>query len=175
MAELVERSQWREHVAQAKSAGYTFLNNLTAVDEIADDKLRVLLRLENPVDGAVLDVATELDRDDPHLDGITGIFPGASWLQRQAHDFFGIAFVGDDQRPLIVHDGSTPLRKDALLSPRVEKRWPGALEPGESTASPSRRKLLPAGVPDPAVLDDPEATPADIALSATGTRVRRRP
>ena len=30
-----------------------------------------------------------------------------------------------------------------------------------------------AGVPDAAVLADPDATPADVALSATGVRVRR--
>ena len=65
-------------------------------------------------------------------------------------------------------------RKDVLLAPRQETRWPGALEPGESDASPSRRKLVPPGVPDPAVVADPASTPADIALSATGTRVRGR-
>jgi len=60
-----------------------------------------------------------------------------------------------------------------LLEPRQTRHWPGALEPGESTQSPSRRKLVPPGVPDPAVLADPAATAADVALSATGARVRR--
>lgn len=174
MAEMVAADRWRERVALARDEGYGFLNNLTAIDEIADDKIRVLLRLENVDDRTSLVLATEVPRDEPRLAGIADVFAGASWLQRQVHDFFGVEFLGDDQRPLIVHDGGAPLRKDALLTPRVEKRWPGALEPGESQAAPSGRKLLPAGVPDPAVLDDPEATPADIALSATGTRVRRR-
>ena len=65
------------------------------------------------------------------------------------------------------------MRKDVLLGQRQSTTWPGALEPGESGASPSRRKLVPPGVPDPAVLADPEASAADVALSATGARVRR--
>lgn len=174
MAERVAPDRWRARVERARTDGYTFLNDLTAVDEIAASTIRVLLRLEDPRHGAQLDLATEVDREAPRLDGIASVFPGAAWLQRQVHDLFGVEFSGDDRHPLIVHGGGAPLRKDALLAPRIERRWPGALEPGQAQASPSGRKLLPPGVPDPAVAEDPATTPAEVALSATGTRVRRR-
>ncbi len=158
----------------AGRAGYTFLANLTAVDEVGQsDHVRVLLWLENPDDGARLRLAVLAPRDDPHLPDLADILPGAAWLQRQIHDFFGVRFDGADNRPLIHHGGGAPLRKDVLLEPRQTQHWPGALEPGESEQSPSRRKLVPPGVPDPAVVADPASTAADIALSATGARVRR--
>lgn len=172
--EMVEPAQWHSRASAALSEGFTFLANLTAVDEVGhSDHIRVLLWLENPDDGAPLRLAVLADRDDPHLPDLADILPGAAWLQRQIHDFFGVRFDGADERPLIHHGGGAPMRKDVLLAPRQLQHWPGALEPGEAEQSPGRRALVPPGVPDPAVVADPAATAADIALSATGARVRR--
>ena len=173
-AEQVEAAHWHTRAAEAREAGFTLLTNLTAVDEVGQsDHIRVLLWLERPDDGRQVHLAALTARDDAHLPDLTDLFPGCAWLQRQVHDFFGVAFDGADNRPLTHHGGGAPLRKDVLLEPRQTQHWPGALEPGESEQSPSRRKLVPPGVPDPAVVTDPAATPADIALSATGARVRR--
>ncbi|MHA6512451.1 NADH-quinone oxidoreductase subunit C [Tessaracoccus sp. Z1128] len=172
--EMVDAGAWRGRVAAARAEGFTFLANLTAVDDVGlSDHIRVLLWLENPDDGARTHLGVLTPRDDAHLPDVADLYPGAAWLQRQVHDFFGVQFDGADNRPLIHHAGGAPLRKDALLEPRQTRHWPGALEPGESEQSPGRRKLVPPGVPDPAVVADPAATPADIALSATGSRVRR--
>jgi NADH-quinone oxidoreductase subunit C len=72
---------------------------------------------------------------------------------------FGLEFEGFDDgsgyplRPLLLPEGfeGNPLRKSFVLAARVSKPWPGAKEPGESDthAAPSRRKMLPPGVPDP--------------------------
>ena len=165
---------WRDRVAQARTEGFTFLANLTAVDEVGvSDHIRVLLWLERPTDGDRLRLDVLVDRDDASLPDVADIYPGAAALQRQVHDLYGVAFDGGDNRPLIHHGGGAPMRKDVLLEQRQTAHWPGALEPGESDSSPSRRKIVPPGVPDPGVLADPSATPADIALSATGARVRR--
>lgn len=166
---------WRAEAEAALAEGYTFLLNLTAVDEVGrSDHIRVLLRLLDSKTGGERTIDTLAERDDPHVADLADLFPGAAFLQRQVHDFFGVEFDGGDNRPLIHHGGGAPLRKDVLLTGRLETAWPGALEPGESGASPSRRKLVPPGVPDPAVLADPDSSPADVALSATGARVRRQ-
>lgn len=163
-----------DDVASAKGDGYTFLLGLTAVDEVGhSDEIRVIVRLLNPVTGEERRLEARTDRSEPRLPDLADLFGGAAFLQRQAHDFFGVEFEGGDNRPLIHHGGGAPMRKDVLLAERQSTPWPGALEPGESGASPSRRKLVPPGVPDPAVLADRDATAADVALSATGARVRR--
>lgn len=172
--EQVAPAEWFARVERARSEGYVHLSNLTAVDEVgSSEHIRVLLFLATGDGAGRLRLHTLVDRDECALDGITALFAGAAWLQRQVHDFFGVRFTGDDNRPLLVHDGGAPMRKDFLLEPRIEGRWPGALEPGDSDVSPGRRRLVPPGVPDEELLRDPAATAAQIALSASGTRVRR--
>ncbi|MDU7359782.1 MAG: NADH-quinone oxidoreductase subunit C [Propionibacteriaceae bacterium] len=163
----------RTDVAQAIADGFTFLVFLTAVDELGrDGGFRVVVLLERPGDGERRECSHLTSREEPSAPRIDDLLPGAQWLQRQVHDFFGITFDDADQRPLIHHGQGHPLRKDYLLKPRAETSWPGALEPG--SAAPSGRKLLPVGVPDPAIVENPAATKEDVALSATGTRVRIR-
>lgn len=171
----VPAGQWHDRVVAARADGYSFLLALTAIDEVGvSEHIRLVLHVLDPDTGERLVLETLAERDDAHLADIADVFPGAAWLQRQAHDLFGVHFDGGDNRPLIYHGPGAPMRKDALLPQRVDTPWPGALEPGEGRAAPGRRKLVPPGVPDPALLADPDATAADIALSATGARVRGR-
>ena len=64
---------------------------------------------------------------------------------------FGVVFDGHpNPLPLLFPDGfeGHPLRKEFVLAARVAKPWPGAKEPGESCeGAPSRRRMLPPGVP----------------------------
>lgn len=166
-------ADYRAQVEQARAEGFTFLLFLTAVDELGQaGGLRVVLMLERPDDGEQREMSYATSRDRPEAPSIADLFPGAAWLQRQVHDFFGIHFDDACDRPLVYHGQGHPLRKEFLLSPRSETPWPGALEPG--TSAPSGRRLLPVGVPDAGVANNPAATAEDIALSATGTRVRVR-
>ena len=59
--------------------------------------------------------------------------------------------VGLPLRPLLLPEGfeGTPLRKSFVLTARASKPWPGAKEPGESDTRPTRRRIVPPGVPDP--------------------------
>lgn len=169
----VSAEHWHDRVRRARDDGHDFLVNLTAVDEIGrSSHIRVWLWLRNR-DGDTLTLHTTCDRDDPHLADVSDVFAGAAWLQRQVHDFFGVVFDGGDDTPLLNHHGGAPLLKDVLLEPRITTRWPGGLEPGETQASPGRRRLVPPGVPDLRVLADPAATPEQIARSAAGMRTGR--
>jgi NADH-quinone oxidoreductase subunit C len=100
----------------------------------------------------------------PSIASVTDLWRGAAWHERETHEMFGVDFTGFDDgartadgeplglRPLLLPDGfeGTPLRKSFVLAARASKPWPGAKEPGESDAdrAPSRRKMLPPGVPD---------------------------
>ncbi len=173
--EDVDPRHWRDRVARARADGFCFLSGMTAVDEIgASPHIRVLLWLDDDTWSRRCALATCVIRETPQLDGISVVFRGAAWLQRQIHDFFGVEFLRDDNRPLPNHQGGAPLLKDCLLGPRLQQRWPGSLEPGESDAAPGRGRIVPPGVPDAEVLADETATAADVALSAAGTWMRRR-
>ena len=170
----VEPGEWHEAVRAARAEGYAFFDWLSAVDETdaadggdgpgagfdvvchlidvrgagRDGLRRVLLRTRLPEGTA--------------LASVTDLFAGAAWHERETHEMFGVELDGFDDgtglglRPLLLPDGfeGTPLRKDFVLAARASKPWPGAKEPGEGEGSttrraPSRRRLLPPGVPDP--------------------------
>lgn len=187
---LVAPESWLAAVEAARDDGYQFFDWLGAEDLIGrQDALLVVLalrRLDRP--GNVLLLGTEVDRQAPRLDSIRDLFAGAAWHEREAAELFGVEFTGGDGNRLLLPSGftGTPLRKDEVLAVRTGLAWPGAKEPGESDLRPEpvegrspRRRLVPPGVPDPAVWGDrdpaePEPTAAEVAESATGGRTRRR-
>jgi NADH-quinone oxidoreductase subunit C len=72
-------------------------------------------------------IAEGMPREDPRLPSLTGLWPGAEWMEREAYDMFGIVFEGnrDLRRIYMPHDyESFPLRKDFHL-PDDGARSPG--------------------------------------------------
>jgi NADH-quinone oxidoreductase subunit C len=182
---LVAPESWSAEVAQARADGFTFFDWLGAEDRIGQsDTVRVVLalrRLDRPGEVALLGV--ELPRTEPKLASIRAIFAGAAWHEREAAELFGVEFVGGERDRLLLGPGfvGTPLRKDEVLAARTGVAWPGAKEPGESgePGQLQRGRLVPPGVPEPAVWGDrepsmPDPDPAEVAGSAGGGRTRRR-
>jgi NADH-quinone oxidoreductase subunit C len=70
--------------------------------------------LESPRDENVV------EQGDPglKLDSVTGVWPGAEWMEREVYDMLGVIFVGHpDLRRILTWNGfgSYPLRKDYPL------------------------------------------------------------
>jgi NADH-quinone oxidoreductase subunit C len=93
------------------------------------------------------------------LPSLTALWPGVAWHERETFEMFGLDFsefddgTGQELRPLLLPEGfeGTPLRKSFVLAARAAKAWPGAKDPADSGGkAPSRRKIQPPGVPDPA-------------------------
>jgi NADH-quinone oxidoreductase subunit C len=172
----VER--WHDAMSLARTEfGLDYFDWLSAVDEPDADPpaVDVVAHLVVSTSGGEgigasaglvrLLVRTRVPAGELVLASITDLWPGAAWHERETHEMFGIEFAGFDDgartvdgeplglRPLLLPDGfdGTPLRKSFVLAARASKPWPGAKEPGESDAgtSPSRRKMLPPGVPEP--------------------------
>jgi NADH-quinone oxidoreductase subunit C len=187
----VAPEDWEQRVRRARDDGYRFFDWLGCVDEIGrSDCFRIVLVLRDLDRPAAepLVLSTELPRDGGRLDSVAGVFPGAGWHEREAAELFGLEFVGGEARRLLLDPGfsGSPLRKDAVLGARAGAAWPGGKEPGESdltdggpgAAAPGRRRMVPPGVPEPAVWgerdpDLPAAGADQVAESAVGGRVRR--
>jgi NADH-quinone oxidoreductase subunit C len=176
----VPRATWTAALRHARDAwGCDLLDWLSAVDEPDADPAgvdvvlhAVATRAAGPGGLRRVLLRTRVPATDLSLPSATAVWAGAAWHERETHEMFGVDFPGFTDRsgaglrPLLLPDGfeGTPLRKSFVLAARAAKPWPGAKEPGESGeghASPSRRKLLPPGVPDPATWGPrPEGTDA---------------
>ena len=169
----VPPGQWVAAVTAARDLlGCGFFDWLSAVDEQGAELggFSVVCHLWSVEQRHGLLVRTRVPRAEPHLPTVTGVFTGAAWHERETYEMFGIVFDGHPHLvPLLLPDGfeGHPLRKEFVLASRVAKEWPGAREPGESSAGgPARRRMRPPGVPDPAdwgpeaVGTDPAPAPA---------------
>lgn len=175
-------NKWRHAVTTATEAGFTHFDWLDCSDQIGRTEefcLTLCLRHGDPYRGEETLIETSIPRDEASVDSLSDVFPGITWSEREIADLFGISFTGGDPRPLLLPPdfGAHPLRKESVAAARVAASWPGAKEPGD--AAPSRRRMVPPGVPDPEVwgardADAPEPDPADVAGSSEGGRVRRR-
>jgi NADH-quinone oxidoreductase subunit C len=66
------------------------------------------------------------DAEDPIIDSVVDIWPGANWFEREAFDLFGILFSGHpDLRRILTDYGfiGHPFRKDFPLIGNVEMRY----------------------------------------------------
>jgi NADH-quinone oxidoreductase subunit C len=143
---FVERDKWVETIVAAREELELF-SWLSAIDwskttevgeGVADpdslvERFEVLCRLssvrEHNADAAIF--VAVLDRSEPSIDSLTDFIAGAAWHEREAHEMFGIDFVGNDNLiPLYLPDEfvGNPLLKSYPLIAREVKPWPGEVD-----------------------------------------------
>lgn len=127
-----------EAARDAGALGCDFFDWLSAVDEL-DDGFAVVAHLWSTRRRHGLLLRTRVSREDPVVESLVDLYPGAAWHERETHEMFGIAFSRHpDLRPLLLppeFEGH-PLRKEFVLASRVAKPWPGAKEPGSRRPAP---------------------------------------
>ncbi len=111
----LDPEQLLEAVRIIYDLGY-FVESITGVDWIKDDQLEVVYDFSRyDFDLCRTVVRTRIPRTAPHLPTITPIYTGASWHERETHDFFGIVFDGHPHLvPLLLPEDADfhPLLKD---------------------------------------------------------------
>jgi NADH:ubiquinone oxidoreductase subunit C len=85
-------------------------------------------------------VADGMPRDDPRIPSLTGLWPGAEWMERETYDMFGIIFEGNrDLRRIYMPPDYTsfPLRKDFYLPDDAARSPGGGVRHMERTHEPA--------------------------------------
>ncbi len=93
-----------------------FIESITGVDWIKEGQLEVIYDFcRYDFDLCRVVIRTRVDRNNPEVSTITGIYAGANWHERETHDFFGIKFTGHPHLvPLLLPEDADfhPLLKD---------------------------------------------------------------
>jgi NADH:ubiquinone oxidoreductase subunit C len=96
-------------------AGF-FIESITGVDWIKENQFEVIYDFSRyDFDLCRVVIRTRVDRKNPEVPTITGIYAGANWHERETHDFFGIKFTGHPHLiPLLLPEDADfhPLLKD---------------------------------------------------------------
>ncbi len=173
----VASRDWVSAAERARDQGWDRFDWLDATDDIGRaDTVTVVCQLQDR-SARQLRLRTSVPRREGSLPTLAGVFPGAGWAEREAAEGFAVQFAGGDPRRLLLGPDApeAPLLKDHPLAARAAVPWPGADDPDEGAR---RRRMVPPGVPDPAVWGDRDpgagpAAPEEIAASTAGGRVRR--
>jgi NADH-quinone oxidoreductase subunit C len=117
--------------------GYQLLGSITAVDWLPRQlRFQVVYHFTALPEGALagraqgreperarlLRVKVPVPGPEPVVASLTGLYPGANWLEREVFDLFGIEFTGHpDLRRILLPEGTEghPLRKDHPLEYEV--------------------------------------------------------
>lgn len=129
-----------------KELGFEVLSCLSGVDY--KDRIEVVYHLTSLRRKSELVLKVSLDRTNPSIDTVSGVWPAADWHEREVFDLLGVRFLGHpDLRRLLLPDDwvGHPLRKDyvppteyhgmshertnPLGSPAVDSVAPGRREP----------------------------------------------
>ena len=126
----IAASRVLETLAEAKNfpeVPCDFLHDLCGLD--MGDHFLVVYQLSSLRGTQSLRLKAVVDRDDPVINSVTGLWPGADYLEREAFDLFGIEFLGHPNLTRIyLWEGfeGFPLRKDYVTEPaevRDTVRW----------------------------------------------------
>jgi NADH-quinone oxidoreductase subunit C len=96
-----------------------------------DTRMQMLVRLVNSRTHVGINVKTDVPNEIYTVDSIANVFAGANWHEREAHEMFGIGFVGHpDLRNMYLPTDfeGFPMRKDFPLLARMVKPWPGIVD-----------------------------------------------
>ncbi|MEX1025495.1 MAG: NADH-quinone oxidoreductase subunit C [Planctomycetota bacterium] len=160
---VVAREVVHDALAALRAGGYEVLSFITAVDRlsIADGRVpqgRARFLLVHQIE--VLDTAeavrveTELTEADATAPTVTDLWPGASFMEREVYDMFGIRFDGHPNLTrLLMPDGygHHPLRKEfphqGIEPDRLYREWDErrraqdpSVPPEEQAPSPFQRR-----------------------------------
>ena len=113
----VPATSWLAFAEAARDAGFDFCSDVTAVDWMRQrpERFEVVASLLSMEHAIRLRISTTVGREDPTVDSLTSIWPGAGFGEREVYDMFGINFEGhpDLTRILMPDDWEGhPLRKD---------------------------------------------------------------
>jgi NADH-quinone oxidoreductase subunit C len=133
----VAPANWRAVAQFLRDDPTTALNmfiDLTCVDRLGrTPRFDVVMHLYSVDKKHRVRLLAGLPEDDPSIDSLVALWPGANWFEREAFDLYGVRFVGHpDLRRILMYPEFVghPLRKDFPKEGRqpLLRRLPGSVD-----------------------------------------------
>ncbi|WP_298269980.1 NADH-quinone oxidoreductase subunit C [Geobacter sp.] len=113
----------------SEELGFDLFLDVTAVDYPGrEPRFDVVYHFYGSGHNRRLRLKVQVPEADPSVPSLTGLYGSARYMEREAHEMYGIRFTGnDDLRPILLYEGfeGHPLRKDYPIDmeqPIVEYR-----------------------------------------------------
>ena len=150
----VPSSEWIETVDKLKNDfDLTYFSWLSAIDwenevsvgdppkEPVKPHFEILCCLSESIEGNLVIVSTEIDKETAQIPSLVEVFAGSNWHEREAYEMFGIEFINHPNLTKMYlpddYEGNPMLKSFELISREV-KPWPGEVDvegmPEDSTA-----------------------------------------
>jgi NADH-quinone oxidoreductase subunit C len=113
-------------VAFMKELGFLHLSSIICVDWIEEDEFELVYHLTEFGEGIHAMVKTRISRTEPTYQSIIPLFDHAQTYEREIHEMFGVAFLGNDRlTPLLLTDWKEipPMRKDFNMREYSERMF----------------------------------------------------
>jgi NADH-quinone oxidoreductase subunit C len=133
----VAPAHWRAVAQFLRDDPVTALNmfiDLTCVDRLGrTPRFDVVLHLYSVDKKHRVRLLGGVSEEDPSIDSLVALWPGANWFEREAYDLYGVRFVGHpDLRRILMYPEFVghPLRKDFPKEGRqpLLRRLPGSVD-----------------------------------------------
>jgi len=111
----VRADEWRATAERLRAEGFDFLQNLTAVDWIKQERIELVYHLWSYGRREEGVVKIDLPRAQPEAPSVADVWRAAEWYEREQFDLLGVVFTGhpDLRRILMPVDWvGHPMRKD---------------------------------------------------------------
>jgi NADH-quinone oxidoreductase subunit C len=112
----IAAAEIRAAAATVQAAGYNFFEDMTAVDWFpASPRFQLSYHLLSHFYKEYIRLRVLVDGDNPTVDSITPLWPGANFYEREVFDLFGVRFTGHPNlRRILMPDDwqGHPLRKN---------------------------------------------------------------
>ncbi len=95
--------------------GYIHLSHSTCIDWIEEGEFELIYSILSPKDKIMLYVKTRIDRDNPVMENLDGIWHQLNTYEREMREMYGIEFpglIGDKEFCLEDWDEIPPMRRD---------------------------------------------------------------
>jgi NADH-quinone oxidoreductase subunit C len=113
---VADPARVRDVLEHLKGKGYTFLASLHGVDYYPEEpRLGILYELLDMQRVDRISVKARVSTQEPEIDSVVELFPGAEFPEREVYDMFGVRFAGhpDLRRILMPEDyEGHPQRRD---------------------------------------------------------------